>query len=97
MRAQTFVDLLTDLHRSLDRVADDLTPDRPDLAAALRRQSAWIPRPETVATAPAPRSTTAACAALPPLLYEALDEGVIDARTFDKLMIRRLRALDRKR
>lgn len=95
MRAQTFVDLLIDLHRSLDRVAEDLQPDRPDLAAALRRQSAWIPRPD-IATAPQPRSVAGACAALPPLLYEALDEGVIDARTFDKIMIRRLRAMKRK-
>ena len=39
--------LLADLHHSLDRLADDLSRDRPGLAVALRKEAAWIPRPES--------------------------------------------------
>lgn len=91
MRNRELVQLLTDLHRSIDRVAEDLAPDRPDLAHALLAQSAAIPRPEVVARGeaiappPPPR-------ALGPLLYHALDEGALDGRRFDVLMVQRLKA-----
>jgi hypothetical protein len=90
------LDLLTELHRSIDRVAEDLSVGRPELAAALRREASWIPRPEEVARHPppqlAPPDAARACSALRPLLYDALDEGVVDARRFDSLMLRRARA-----
>lgn len=97
MRNQAFLDLLTDLHRSIELVAADVGRDRPALAEALRRRAAWIPRPEEVAAAaPAVRARTAtgdgACRALPPLLYQALDEGVLSAPQFDSLMVGQSRA-----
>jgi hypothetical protein len=92
MTHQAFVDLLTDLHRSIDRVAEDLAPDRPSLAAALRKRAAYLPRPEELTVGPPPTSGEQACAALSPLMYQALDEGVLDAREFDALMVRRARA-----
>jgi hypothetical protein len=105
-----FVELLTDLHQSIDLLAQDLARDRPALAAALRRRSAWIPRPEDVSpTARAPTtsggnsapsahsrarapSSGAVCRQLPPLLYRALDEGVLNAKQFDSLMVGQSRA-----
>ena len=84
-------DLLADIHRSLDRLAEDLSRDRPDLASALRKEAALLPRPE----APPPRSSLplpASCVQLGPLLYRALDEGTLPHRQFDRLMIRRIRA-----
>jgi hypothetical protein len=91
-----FIQLLTDLHRSLDRLVEDLAPDQPQLAAALRKEAAWIPRPEEI-IAQAPTTGSSACASLGPLLYEALDAGVVDARQFDALMVRRARAAARLR
>jgi hypothetical protein len=91
MPTQAFLALLTDLHRNIDRVASDLAHDQPALAEALRNEAAWIPRPEDVDRADAPAAGVA-CAALRPLLYEALDEGVLDARRFDTLMLQRGRA-----
>jgi hypothetical protein len=91
MSNDPFVALLTDLHRSLDRLAEDLAADRPALAEALRRESAWIPRPDELMATPPP-SAAEACASLPPLLYQALDAGVVDARRFDALMVRGRRA-----
>ncbi len=96
MADANFIQLLTDLHRSLDRLVEDLTPDQPELAAALRKEAAWIPRPEEV-IARAPPSSASACASLRPLLYEALDAGVVDARRFDALMVRRARAATKLR
>lgn len=97
MADQAFLDLLTDLHRSLDLVAEDVARDRPALAHALRRRAAWIPRPEEVArTLPSLREKRAtgdgACRSLPPLLYRALDEGVLSAPQFDSLMVGQSRA-----
>ncbi len=99
MLNDTFLALVTDLHRSIDRVADELAHDRPALADALRRRAAWIPRPEELARGkpPATTATTAhgsdgACRALPPLLYQALDEGVLNAQQFDTLMLDQSRA-----
>jgi len=88
--------LLADIHHSLDRLAEDLSRDRPDLALALRKEATLIPRPER-APPPPPRVTSAPkppvnCARLRPLLYRALDEGVLPARRFDALMVRRARA-----
>jgi hypothetical protein len=91
MRNRVLVDLLTELHRSIDRVAEDLAPDRPELARALRKQSARIPRPEEIARGQKPSSARPS-GTLAPLLYHALDEGALDARSFDVLMVQRLRA-----
>jgi hypothetical protein len=86
--------LLADIHHSLDRLAEDLSRDRPDLALALRKEATLIPQPER---APQPRAALAPkapanCAQLRPLLYRALDEGVLPSRRFDALMVRRARA-----
>lgn len=92
MRNRVLVNLLTELHRSIDRVAEELTPDRPDLASALRKQSARFPRPEELARGQTPARSQRASGTLAPLLYHALDEGALDARSFDVLMVQRLRA-----
>jgi hypothetical protein len=97
MADHAFVELLRDLHRSIDLVAADVARDRPALAEALRKRAAWIPRPEDVATAVQPvrernASGDGACRALPPLLYRALDEGVLSAPQFDSLMVGQSRA-----
>jgi hypothetical protein len=91
MLKQAFVQLLTDLHHSLDRVCEDLEHDRPDLASALRSHATWIPRPEEIVSLPAHPSTSSV-RELRPLLYEALDAGFVDARQFDVLMLERARA-----
>jgi hypothetical protein len=85
------IELLTEIHRNVDRVCDDLQGDRPDLADALRDHAAWIPRPEDLlrGTLPSPKRSVRR---LGPLLYDALDEGVVDARHFDALMLERARA-----
>jgi hypothetical protein len=88
---ETFLALLTDLHQSIDRVAEDLSRDRPDLATALRVQAAWIPRPEDIPDPPEPDAKRA-CRRLRPLLYRALDEGVLDGNQFDRLMLRQVQA-----
>jgi hypothetical protein len=96
MLTQAFVDLLTDLHRSIDLVAQDVAREQPALAEALRKRAAWIPRPDDVVaplrTARAAATGEGACRALPPLLYRALDEGVLDAKQFDSLMVGQSRA-----
>jgi hypothetical protein len=81
--------LLDDIHRSIDRLAENLTPDRPDLAAALRKEAALIPRPDLAPVHPRP---PASATQLGPLLYRALDEGLLPHHRFDALMIRRARA-----
>lgn len=45
MRTRDLDELLHQIHHSIDRVAQDLERDRPDLARALRRESTRIPRP----------------------------------------------------
>jgi hypothetical protein len=85
-------ELLTHLHQSIDLLATDLMRDRPDLARALRVQTAGIPQPERERSTAPPPSAGAACARLPPLLYGALDAGVVDARKFDRLMLLKTRA-----
>jgi hypothetical protein len=85
--------LLTELHRSFDLLAEDLMRDRPDLANALRLQTMNIPRPPlTVGERASPPSPETACSELPPLLYGALDAGLVDAREFDRLMVLKTRA-----
>ena len=91
MLKQSFFKLLTDIHHSLDRVCEDLERDRPDLAQALRTHSSWIPRPDDIVSLP-PLSSTDSVHELRPLLYEALDAGLVDARQFDALMLERARA-----
>jgi hypothetical protein len=83
--------LFAEIHHNVDRLCDDLQFDRPDLAAAVRRRASCIPRPEELVPKPPVRSQTSVDR-LGPLLYDALDEGVIDARQFDALMIDRTRA-----
>ena len=90
MEKHAFVEMLVTLHESLDRVVDALTPDRPDLARALRKRAAWIPRPEQIARGRLGRG--ARTPNLGPLLYEALAEGAVDGREFDRVMIRQERA-----
>jgi hypothetical protein len=92
MAHPTLDTLLEELHRSIDRLADDLSLDRPDLATALRRKSESIPRPADRAPSPAETGSRVACRRLHPLLYHALDEGVVHARDFDALMLLRRRA-----
>jgi hypothetical protein len=79
--------LLADIHGSLDRLADDLSRDRPDLAHALRKEASLIPRPD-----PAARPLPSSRQQLGPLLYRALDEGILTHRRFDALMVRRVHA-----
>jgi hypothetical protein len=89
---ETFLAFLTDLHQSIDRVADDLSRDRPDLATALRLQAAWIPRPEDIPDPSPETDGERSCRRLRPLLYEALDKGVLDGRQFDRMMLRQVQA-----
>jgi hypothetical protein len=91
MRHDPLLDLLTEIHRNVDRVCEDLEPDRPDLAEAIRDHAAWIPRPEDLLRGTLP-STKTSVVRLGPLLYDALDEGVVDSRQFDALMLERTRA-----
>jgi hypothetical protein len=88
-RMDMVTQLLTDIHSSIDRLAEDLSRDRPDLAAALRKEASLIPKPEVV---PRQLSTPPTVTQLRPLLYRALDEGLLPHRRFDALMIRRVRA-----
>jgi hypothetical protein len=44
MRHSDLHALLAEIHHSIDRLATDLGRDRPDLAAAVRREAAWLPR-----------------------------------------------------
>jgi hypothetical protein len=87
--------LLADIHRSLERLAGELTPDRPDLAFALRKEASLIPRPEPAP--PARSGPPATCLQLGPLLYRALDEGLVPHRRFDALMVRRVSVMRGRR
>jgi hypothetical protein len=78
--------LLSQLHQSIDLLAADLSRDRPDLARELRRQTAWIPTPERS------RPPSRRRRALTPLLYHALDAGILDERRFDTFMLQERRA-----
>ena len=91
MHNDPLIDLLTEIHHNVDRVCEDLQRDRPDLAAALRQHASWIPRPEELVRGVLP-STRTSVRRLGPLLYDALDEGVVDAPRFDALMLERARA-----
>jgi hypothetical protein len=84
---QDLEDLLTDLHGAFDRLVDELRPDRPDLADALRAETDRWPRPPSKKPRRAAR-----CSQVPALLYRALDAGVVGSRTFDRLMLRQRRA-----
>jgi hypothetical protein len=91
MTNHAFVKLLIDIHKSLDRVCEDLERDRPELASALRIHASWIPRPEEVVPA-LPPTARESVRALRPLLYDALDAGFVDGQRFDALMLERARA-----
>jgi hypothetical protein len=77
--------LLEDLAHNLDRLADQLERDQPALARTLRFEARH--------TAPA-RAEDAATRRSPlrPVLYDALDEGALGARDFDRLMVLEARA-----
>ncbi len=86
--------LLEELHRAIERLADAVS-DEPPVARALRRFADDLP-----ATRPALRSALARRlprnpSAIKPLLWQALADGVIDARRFDLAMVARGRAARR--
>jgi len=81
--------LLTDLAYNLDRLADQLEPERPALARSLRRESVAATGEEGARDAPTRRP-------LRPVLYEALDAGVLPASRFDRLMVLEARARRRR-
>jgi hypothetical protein len=91
MRNDPLVNLLIEIHQNVDLLCEDLQHDRPDLADAIRDHAAWIPRPEELMRGAQP-SLKATVRRLGPLLYDALDEGLVDAQHFDALMLERARA-----
>ena len=91
MSQDPLVKLLLEIHHSVELLCEDLQLDRPDLAAAIRDHAAWIPRPDELIRGAQP-STKATVRRLGPLLYDALDEGLVDAQHFDALMVERVRA-----
>lgn len=91
MRNDPLVKLLLEIHRNVDLLCEDLQEDRPDLADSIREHAAWIPKPDDLLRGAMP-STKATVRRLGPLLYDALDEGLLDAHHFDALMLERARA-----
>lgn len=91
MKNDPLLNLLLEIHHNVDLLCEDLQTDRPDLATAIREHAAWIPRPDELRRGVQP-STKATVEQLGPLLYDALDEGLVDARQFDALMVERVRA-----
>jgi len=91
MKTDPLIGLLLEIHRNVDLLCEDLQTDRPDLADAIREHAAWIPKPDDLLRGAQP-STKATVRRLGPLLYDALDEGLVDARQFDALMLERARA-----
>jgi hypothetical protein len=91
MSNDPLLNLLLEIHHNVDLLCEDLQTDRPDLATAIREHAAWIPRPDELLRGVQP-STKATVERLGPLLYDALDEGLVDARQFDALMLERARA-----
>ena len=91
MRNDPLVKLLLEIHHNVDLLCEDLQDDRPDLADSIREHAAWIPKPDDLLRGAMP-STKATVRRLGPLLYDALDEGLLDAHHFDALMLERARA-----
>jgi hypothetical protein len=91
MKNDPLLNLLLEIHRTVDLLCEDLQTDRPDLAEAIRDHAAWIPKPDDLLRGASP-STKATVRRLGPLLYDALDEGLVDAQQFDALMLERARA-----
>ena len=91
MKKDPLLNLLLEIHQNVELLCEDLQTDRPDLAVAIREHAAWIPRPDELMRGVQP-STKATVERLGPLLYDALDEGLVDARHFDALMLERARA-----
>jgi hypothetical protein len=91
MKNDPLLNLLLEIHQNVELLCEDLQSDRPDLATAIRDHAAWIPRPDELMRGVQP-STKATVERLGPLLYDALDEGLVDARQFDALMLERARA-----
>ena len=91
MQNDPLLNLLLEIHHNVDLLCEDLQTDRPDLATAIREHAAWIPRPDELLRGVQP-SAKATVDRLGPLLYDALDEGIVDAQRFDALMLERARA-----
>lgn len=90
MHTHTDPAVLRDLHLAIARLAAAVD-DEPPMAAALRRFAEALPAcPEASAPDALPE------AAVTPALYRALDEGALDARRFDWLMLARSRARSRR-
>ncbi len=92
MHRHALLRLLAGLHGAIDRVAEDLDADQPRLAQALREKAASIPKPKRWVRIVHTRDTRAACRSIPPLLYNALDHGLVDVDIFDALMVGQSRA-----
>jgi hypothetical protein len=92
MRHRALLDLLAGLHRAIDQVADDLDADQPRLAQALRAKATSIPKPKHQVGIVHASDTRVACRCIPPLLYNALDHGLVDVDLFDALMVGQSRA-----
>jgi hypothetical protein len=83
--------ILSDLHDAIERLADAMN-DQPPVSRALRRFADQLP-----STRPGLRRRLAARmprnpSAIRPLLWRALDDGVLDAKRFDAAMLMRARA-----
>ena len=91
MKNDPLLKLLLEIHRNVELLCEDLQTDRPDLAEAIRENAAWIPKPEDLLRG-VPPSTKTTVRRLGPLLYDALDEGLVNARQFDALMLAKARA-----
>ena len=80
--------LLSDLREAMERLADAVV-DRRSLAATLRRLADDLPDPRrTYRLGAQPRNPSA----IQGLLWDALAEGLLDARRFDVAMVARARA-----
>ncbi len=80
--------LLRDLHSAITRLAEAVD-HQPRLAITLRRLADDLPTPRAaVPRVPLPRNP----AAIQPLLWRALSDGLFDAQHFDRAMVARSRA-----
>jgi hypothetical protein len=84
------VDLLRELQSNVDAVCAELL-DRPDLVEAIRVHTSWIPPRDQLDRGVLPPAKIIV-RRLGPLLYDALDEGLVEPHDFDALMIERSRA-----
>jgi hypothetical protein len=88
MDKDPLTDLLKEVQCSVDQLCEVLQPDRPDLVDAIRVHSSWIPPRDQLDRGVMP-PVKITVRKLAPLLYDALDEGLVDAHDFDALMLER--------